>query len=419
MTGTLTMNQKERDRLKVLTQIQQNELTVALAAENLQLSPRQLYRLLSRYHQQGDAGLVHRLRGRPSNRAYDETDKIKAVRLYRERYHDYGPTLFSEVLVNEHALTVAPETLRRWLIAASLWAGSRRKRPHRRQRERRTAIGSLVQFDGSPHDWVEGRGPDCTLLVAIDDASNRVFLRFAESENTREVFFALRAYFERFGLPRAFYTDRGGVFYGEDQPTAYQRAMKALGVNTIFAHSPQAKGRVERSNRTHQDRLIKALRRHNISHIAAANRFLEQTYHAEHNRDFAQLDGLPDLHRSIDGIDLTNILCFETRRQVRNDYTITLDAQYLQLERGDAPLPPPKHEVTVRRWLDDSLHLFWNEHELKYKILSSKPIPQTATTPRRPAADHPWRRRPVGKGFKNAVRNGAAVTAAQQPLPKR
>ena len=112
-------------------------------------------------------------------------------------------------------------------------------------------------------------------------------------------------------------------------------------------------------------------------------------------------------------------MCFETRRQVRNDYTITLDAQYLQLERGDAPLPPPKHEVTVRRWLDDSLHLFWNEHELKYKILSSKPIPQTATTPRRPAADHPWRRRPVGKGFKNAVRNGAAVTAAQQPLPKR
>ena len=398
------MNQKERDRLKVLAQIQQNELTVALAAESLHLSARQLYRLLNRYHKQGDAGLVHLLRGRPSNHAYDETDKIKAVRLYRERYHDYGPKLFSEVLADDHDLTVAPETLRRWLMDASLWAGSRRKRPHRRHRERRTAIGSLVQFDGSPHDWFEGRGPDCTLLVAIDDASSRVFLRFAEAENTREVFFALRAYFERFGLPRAFYTDRGSVFYGEDKPTEYQRAMKALGIDTIFAHSPQAKGRVERSNRTHQDRLVKALRRHNISQVAAANRFLEQTYHTEHNRDFAQFKGLPDLHRSIDGIDLTNILCFETSRQVRNDYTITLDAQYLQLERGDAPLPPPKREVTVRRWLDDSLHLFWNEHELKYQVLFSKPMPQAATTPRRPASDHPWRRRPVGKGFR---KNGA------------
>ena len=400
MTGTLTMNQKERDRLKVLTQIQQNELTMAIAAENLHLSERQLYRLLNRYHEQGDAGLVHRLRGRPSNHAHGETDKAKTVRLYRERYHDYGPTLFSEVLADDHAVEVAPETLRRWLITASLWAGSRRKRPHRRHRERRSAIGSLVQFDGSPHNWFEGRGPDCTLLVAIDDASSRVFLRFAESENTCDVFMTIRSYFERYGIPRAFYTDRGSVFYGEDKPTEYQRAMKALGVETIFAHSPQAKGRVERSNRTHQDRLVKALRRHNIGQIAAANRFLEQTYHTEHNRDFAHADGLPDLHRSIDGIDLKNILCFETRRQVRNDYTITLDAQYLQLERSDAPLPPPKREVTVRRWLDDSLHLFWNEHELKYTALKSKPKPQAATTPSRPASDHPWRRRPVGKGFK-------------------
>jgi len=400
MTGTLTMNQKERDRLKVLTQIPPNELTRAFAAETLHLSERQLYRLLNRYREQGDAGLVHRLRGRPSNHAYDKTDKAKALRLYRERYHDYGPTLFSEVLTDEHGLEVAPETLRRWLSAASLWAGSRRKRPHRRHRERRSAIGSLVQLDGSPHDWFEGRGPDCTLLVAIDDASSRVFLRFAESENTRDVFLALRSYFELYGIPRAFYTDRGSVFFGEDKPTEYQRAMKALGVETIFAHSPQAKGRVERSNRTHQDRLVKALRRHQISQMAAANRFLEQTYHAEHNRDFAQLDGLPDLHRSIDGIDLKNILCFETSRQVRNDYTITLDAQYLQLERGDAPLPPPKREVTVRRWLDGSLHLFWNEHELKYATLKSKPVPQTSTTPPRPTSDHPWRRRPVGKGFK-------------------
>ena len=163
------------------------------------------------------------------------------------------------------------------------------------------------------------------------------------------------------------------MFYGD---TEYQRALKALGIEIIFAHSPQAKGRAERSQRTHQDRLVKALRRRNITQMATANRFLEQTYHAENNRDFAHAEGLPDLHRSIEGIDFKNILCFETRRQVRNDYTITLDAQYLQLERGDASLPPPKREVIVRRWSDDSLPLFWNEHELKYKTLSSKPTPQ-------------------------------------------
>lgn len=418
MTGTLTMNQKERDRLKVLTQIQQDELTVALAAKNLHLSERQFYRLINRYHKQGDAGLMHRLRGRPSNHAYDKTAQTKAVRLYRERYHDYGPTLFSEVLADDHDLEVAPETLRRWLITARLWAGSRRKRPHRRHRERRTAIGSLVQFDGSPHDWFEGRGPECTLLVAIDDASRRVFLRFVESENTRDVLLTIRSYFEHYGIPRAFYTDRGSVFYGEAKPTEYQRAMKALGIETIFAHSPQAKGRVERSNRTHQDRLVKALRRHQISQMAAANRFLEQHYHAEHNRDFADIEGLPDLHRSIDGIDLKNILCFETTRQVRNDYTITLDAQYLQLQRGEAPLPPPKREVIVRRWLDDSLHIFGNEHELKYTPLQSKPKSQASTTPSRPAADHPWRRRPMGKGFKNTAAHVATALTVQQPAAK-
>lgn len=395
------MNQKERDRLNLLNQIKKNELTITSAAEGLHMSERQLYRILQRYQKLGDAGLVHRLRGRPSNHAHANAAKVKAVRLYRERYHDYGPTLFSEMLADVHDLTIAPETLRRWLMAAGLWAGSRRKRPHRRHRERRTTIGSMVQLDGSLHDWFEGRGPSCTLLVAIDDASSRSFLRFVESENTRDVLLTVRFYFQRYGIPRAFYTDRGGVFFGEDKLTDYQRAMKALGVETIFAYSPQAKGRVERSNRTHQDRLVKALRRHRICTLDTANRFLEKTYLAEHNQAFACTDGLGDLHRTADGIDLNNILCFETTRQVRNDYTITLGAQYVQLQRGEVPLPLPKRQVIVRRWLDDSLHIFWNDQELRYTMLTTKPERVRSIEHPRSAENHPWRRRWVGERKKN------------------
>ena len=208
MTGTLTMSSKERERLKVIHRLEDDDdLTVALAAEALHLSERQLYRILKRYRQQGDEGLVHPLRGQPSHHAHPANAKDKALRLYRERYADYGPQLFAEQLETTHALSVAPETLRRWLIAAGLWAGVRKKRPHRRRRQRRDAIGSLVQLDGSVHDWFEGRGPLCTLLVIIDDASGRVFLRFVTSENTAEVFSTLRLYFERCGIPLAFYTD--------------------------------------------------------------------------------------------------------------------------------------------------------------------------------------------------------------------
>lgn len=388
------MSMKERERLKVIHRIEHHEWTVALGAEALHLSERQLYRILKRYRQHGDAGIVHRQRGQPSHRAYPAATKSKALRWYRERYADYGPKLFSEMLDEQHGLTIAPETLRRWLIADGLWAGSRKKRPHRKRRPRREAIGSLVQLDGSMHDWFEGRGPVCTLLVFIDDASNRVYLRFVSSENTAEILATLRLYFERHGLPKAFYTDYGAVFYGEEQPTEYQRAMRALGIEPIFANSPQAKGRVERSNRTHQDRLVKALRRRRIGTITAANRLLENIYLKKHNDQFAGADHLPDLHRSCQGIDLDNILCFETKRQVHNDYTITLNAQYIQLRCGCAPLPPPKSEVVVRQWLDGSLHLFYNDQELDYKALHEKP---KRPHPRpRPADNHPWRRRALG-----------------------
>jgi len=403
------MSHKEREYLKTLTRLDQGELSCCDAAECLGISARQIHRLRARYRSEGDEGLIHRLRGCLSNRGYGRAVRTRILTLYRERYSDYGPTLFAEMIATHHADTlplVDHDTLRRWLLKAGLWSAARTRKAHRRKRERREHIGSLIQFDGSHHDWFEGRGPRCCLLVAIDDASGRVFMRFAQSENAYDVLNTLRLYVEQYGIPHAIYTDKAKIYYPKskgDRLTDVGHACERLGVRMIPAHSPQAKGRVERSNRTHQDRLVKALRRAGINTIDAANRFLEQTYLHEHNARFACPDRLRDIHRSSDGIDLQNIFCFETTRRVYNDYTITLDRQFIQLEHSltstaaAAPLPPPGRSVTVRRWLDGSLHIFWNEHELPYSLVTSKPKPKLRTV-RQPAADHPWRHKnPFGR----------------------
>lgn len=398
MTDTITLNSYEMERLKVIARIEHQELTVAEAAESLDLSERQLYRILQRYRIQGEAGLCHRLRSRKSNKAFSEELRKKTLRLYREQYCDYGPTLFAEKLAEYHDVSIARQTATRWLSQAALWSGNRKKRPHRTKRKCREAIGSLVQFDGSPHDWFEGRGPVCCLLVAIDDASNRVVLHFAPVEDTEHVLPFWCDYVERYGIPAEIYTDWGSVYVNADHPerlTPFGRALKALGIGHIKAGSPQAKGRVERSNRTHQDRLIKALREHDISTIQEANRFLQADYTNTHNKRFAHPEGLTNIHRSAMGIDLANIFCIEEIRHVYNDWTITLNAQFIQLLKSVAPLPPPRSKVIVRRHLDGSLHIFWNEHELAFKLLSQKPNP-VSVSPSLPAPNHPWRRKSIG-----------------------
>jgi len=430
----LTMSLKERDRLKILARVKQGELTYRLAAESLGVSERQMYRIVRRFKNEGDRGVIHRLRGRPkSNRSHCVEVRVQAIQLFREQYSDYHPTLLSEVLLDEHQIDVSRQTLSRWLQSDGIWTGVRKKRPHRRKRERRETIGDLIQFDGSHHDWFEGRGPECCLLVAIDDASGRVFLRLAESENTRDVLLTLRHYVERYGIPRQIYTDYGAVYniarsrqrakQGSDEVrlTDVGRALKRLGVVQIFARSPQAKGRVERSNRTHQDRLIKALRRKGISTIAEANRFLEEFYINDHNKRFAMTDGLRDLHRSADTVDLKNIFCFETKRSVYNDYTITLNAQFIQLEHSEgkhpSPMPAPRQSVIVRRWLpEDSLHIFWNHHELRFTPVLARPPRKPRTNPGL-AASHPWRHKPpIGPGGRYIVEKRTRNASKQKKI---
>jgi hypothetical protein len=410
--ATLTMSSKERERLKIIGRVVKREMSCVEAAESLGLTERQLYRIRDRYIADGDEGLIHRLRGSTSNYGYGFKVRTRLLDLYRERYSDYGPTLFGEMIEEHHSLMVANipdhETIRRWLLKAGLWTMERKSRAHRRKRERRGSIGSLVQFDGSEHEWFEKRGPKCCLLVAVDDASSTVLARFAASEDTRNVLLTLRAYIEHYGIPRESYMDRAKVYKNQKgtTPTDVERALGRLGVTMITAYSPQAKGRVERCNRTLQDRLVKALRRNGISTIEAANRYLEQTYLPDHNKRFALTRGLKNIHRSSSGLDLDNIFCFETTRKVNNDYTITLGATLFQLDASrEVSRPVPGSTVTIRRWLnDDEIRIFWNEQPVRFSQIKSRPKPE-APILRRPAVDHPWRNlKPVGRRRYNSRR---------------
>jgi transposase len=392
MAHPLTMSKKERDRLCVLERVKALELSDADAATALGVSLRQFYRIKNRFAAEGDQGLVHRSRGGRSNRACEPSLKQQVIAVYRERYSDYGPTLFAEMLQKERQITLAPETLRQWLIAEGLWQRQLKRRRHRRKRPRRVAIGDLVQFDGSVHDWFEGRGPSCTAIVIIDDASSRVFIRLVSSENTEDCMRTMKLYIERHGIPQAIYTDGGSVYYDTaGTPTDFALAMQELGITMIRARSPQAKGRVERSNRTHQDRLIKALRRANVSSIDAANELLDQSYLQEHNDRYAVLDDLGDVHRSAADVDLDRIFSFRRQRVVSNDWTVRLESKYLQIVPSSAPMPPSGSRVELRRFLDGSLHVYWQHHELVVTALEQKPAPRARVVPI-PKAEHPWKR---------------------------
>jgi transposase len=333
MEGILTMSQKEVDRLLILKQVDDNKLTVEEASGIIGLSERQTYRVLKRIRDEGSKGIIHRLRGRKSNRGYPEQLKRKIITLYRSGYSDYGPTLYAEKLVENHKISIDHETIRKWLRENAITTSMRRKRPHRKNRERRSCYGELVQFDGSYHDWFEGRGAECCLLNCVDDATGKVYLKFAISENTQDVLLSMWEYVKQNGIPRSIYVDRASVYYAEGKLTDFGRAMKELDVEMIYAKSPQAKGRVERFNRTLQDRLIKALREKAISNIAEANEYLQKEFIGQFNKRFSVNPESVNVHRSAEGYELENIFCYKTSRQVRNDYTINLAGGYVQLLR--------------------------------------------------------------------------------------
>lgn len=391
MEGILTMSHKEADRLKIISQIETKAMSVEQGAELIGISPRQTYRVLKRIKQEGTKGIIHKLRGKKSNRGYPEELKKKVVEIYRADYSDYGPTLYCEELVKSHKISIDHETIRKWLRAKAITTSMRKKRPHRKKRERRSCFGELIQFDGSYHDWFEGRGAECCLLNCVDDSTGKVYLKFALSENTQDVLLTLWEYLDKHGIPRSIYTDKYSVYKAEGKLTDFGRAMKELNIETIFAHSPQAKGRVERVNRTLQDRLVKALRRQGISNIAEANKYVQKRFISEYNSKFAVNPEVPDAHRRTTGYDLKNIFCYKTSRQVRNDYTINLAGGYIQLLKGTAPLPRPRQCVTICKWLNGEMHIYFNNQELSFTELKDKPGKKGYKI-RAVPKDHPWRR---------------------------
>jgi hypothetical protein len=406
------MSRKERRRLELCGRVERKELTVVKAAELAGLSYRQMRRVCQRYRQESDRGLVHRLRGRPSNRHRDATQREQALALYRERYADFGPTLAREYLAREHQLAVGVETLRRWLIREGLWQVKRKRSVHRRWRERKEYRGEMLQMDGSHHDWFEGRREWACLMVMIDDATNYTYARFFESESTAASMTIFWRYVERHGLPGSLYVDRAGIYEptrsGRDleleEPerlTQFGRAMQDLEVKVILARSPQAKGRVERRNGVFQDRLVKAMRLNNISDLETANRYLEETFLPELNRRFnVPPKQRADIHRAVpDGVCLAHVLSFQGSRLVQNDWTVSWRGRRFQLTEANRKLVMARRRVLVCEQLDGRITLVYRDRELEWEEVARKKKPKAPPGKptglgriQRPAANHPWRR---------------------------
>jgi hypothetical protein len=367
------MNQEERDWLEWLKRVQDGVITQAQAAKNMGVSERWVRKLLVRMKTDGDGVVVHGLRGRASNRQIDPQTQARAIELLRQpEWHDFGPTFASEQLAKRHSLQVSKETVRTWMVSAGLWKALPRKLGDVHQwRPRRSAYGELVQWDTSNHDWLEGRGEAVRYLVRmIDDATSRSEGRFVQHDGTRENMGVLWQYLECKGRMVDVYTDRAAMFMvtpraGEsaqrrqeqDRLTQIGRGLRELGIGWIPAYSPQAKGRVERSFGTDQDRLVKHLRLAKVTTMQDANRFLETEYWPEWNERFARpLNGVVDLHRPLTPqIDLASALSHVEQRVVSNDYTFSFAGRRYQIARSEVKAGMRGKSLRIELHLSGSL----------------------------------------------------------------
>lgn len=412
----LEMSQRERDRLKVLYGVIQGERPQKEAARLLRLSVRQVRRLVRRIEQSGDQGLVHRLRGRPSNRRLDGEVQQQVLAEYRRCYWDFGPTLASEKLA-EQGLAVSPDTLRRWLLATGLWQRQRKRDQHRQRRPRRQCFGELVQMDTSIHDWLEGRGDEAIVLIAmIDDATNWIHAGFYPGETLPSHLDLLRQWLKKNGVPLGLYTDRDSIFEPQSKgrvdphgQTQFGRALEELGIERITAYSPQAKGRIERFFQLAQDRWVKEMRLAGVTTRQQANALLRRQLLPQYNRRFTVAAARRhNAHRDLGPQHcLAAILSVQEKRVVDNDYTVRFHNRCFQL------LPPAwpglrRGKVILEQRLDGTLAIRFDGRYLRYKEIpladkpSSRRVHQpggaaprsqarTSSKPYRPAPDHPWR----------------------------
>jgi transposase len=388
----LWMSAKERDRLKVLHEVKQRHIRQKQAARELGLSVRWVRKLLVRLRRRGDGALRHGLRGRASNRKTPEAVKRRAVELYRQKkqaklWHDYGPTLAAEELAEQHGIQVSRETLRQWLTEAKLW---RRRRARIEQahvwRARRARYGELVQWDTSEHDWLEGRGEELYLIAMIDDATSDLTARFVRHDSTEENLQQLRSYIEQHGRPVSVYTDKASLFQvtpraihhrdaPEQQLTQIGRALQELNIEWIAAHSPQAKGRIERAFQTTQDRLVKGLRQVGAKDLETANAYLEKVFLPLWNRRFRrepQLAG--DAHRALlPGTNLHSVLSIRVSRTVAGDYTVRWGGAMFQVQREHISRGLRGARVQLERRLDGSRWMRWRNRFVPLEPCETRP----------------------------------------------
>lgn len=367
-----TVRNKEVEQGVVFKMLIDNLILQKEAAAVLNLTPRWVREKFKRYCQTGDAGLVHKARGKPSKRKLSQDDLHKALTLLKSAaWQGFGPTFASEKLVAA-GIKISSEKTRQIMTSAGLWEPNKTRPIHRKKRERRACRGMLVQGDGSTHAWFEDRGLSATLIVFIDDATSEIlWLEFAPSESHSAVSRAAINYFKKHGKPLAFYVDHGSVFdvnSGADRTTktTFELALEVLNIELIHANSPQAKGRVERANKTLQDRLVKELRLNGISTIEAANAYLQEGFIDEHNKRFAVAAQKPeDLHRKLSNdVDLDVIFAQKTKRRINNDYTIKFEKRTFQINEQQIAIPRPGAKILVCRMLDGGIKLRLGSHWL-------------------------------------------------------
>lgn len=379
----ITMNHKEREQLKVFTLIKNGSITQSEGAAKLNCTERWVRKKLKRFLEFGDAGLVHKSRGKQSPRRCDLEKERFVIELLKSTWHGFGPTFAAEKLEELHGIKISREVIRKIMIMAGIWVPKKTRGKHRKRRERKGMFGMMVQVDGSPHDWFEGRAGKCTLLVFIDDATSKIlWLEFADAESTHALLQATKNYVDKLGIPQSFYTDFGSVFHvnlnnaEDDKKTQWEQACALLKIKVQHAHSPQAKGRVERCNQTMQDRLIKEMRLAGISSIAAANEYLKTSNFIEkHNAKFAvPAIQVGDAHADIQSYDLNDVFSTKETRILANDFTISFNKRILQLTNRQRTIIRPKNEIVVKTHLDGTIGLWIRQTKLDFKEIETRHV---------------------------------------------
>ncbi len=401
----ITMSRRETKRLHVIHQALDKRITQEKAAELAGVSSRQLRRMIKRVREEGDDGIIHRSRGRASNRRFPQKFRDKVLSLYRKQYNGYGPTFVCEKLLDDHKIKLGDETLRLWLNQEDICYEKRKGRKHRQWRARKHHFGEMVQLDGSHHAWFEDRGNECVFMGYIDDATGTVYGRFYDYEGTMPAMDSFSRYIRLYGIPQSVYLDKHTTYKSSTKPSIqdeledkrpmsqFERSLAELGVTVIHANSPQAKGRVERLFRTLQDRLVKEMRLARVTSVEQANEFLK-TYLPAFNRKFKVKPASDvDVHQAaLPKRELEKIFCIREERTLRNDFTIAYNGKLYQIK--DAV---KAQKVAVEERLDGSLHISHKGQELTYREIKARPVKEKLKMPvlydrRYQPADHPWKR---------------------------